>query len=112
MRLVWGLAGPVRTDRDRMDDVPGAAYSGVHGRLAADGPAGGLGRRAGEDVQMTSLREQLISRGAAFGVEDQPLPGRDGGFSSLCHDGKAFAHFHHDNELDIRLTKAVIRHKG
>ena len=61
---------------------------------------------------MTSLRKQLISRVAEFGVEDLPLPGRDDGFSSLGYRGKAFAHFHHDNELDIRLTKAVIRREG
>ena len=61
---------------------------------------------------MTSLRKQLISRVAAFGVEDVPLAGRDDGFSSLCYRGKDFAHFHHDNELDIRLTKAVIRREG
>ena len=61
---------------------------------------------------MTSLREQLVSRVANLGVEDVPLPGRDDGFSSLFYRGKDFAHFHHDNELDIRLTKAVIRREG
>jgi hypothetical protein len=57
---------------------------------------------------MTALRTRLISRVAKFGVEERKLPGRNDGFACLCFGGKAFAHFHHDNELDIRLTKAVI----
>lgn len=61
---------------------------------------------------MTSLRGQLIKRLEKLGVEHRPLPGRDDGFAALCHEGKAFAHFHDDNELDIRLTKAVIDSEG
>ncbi len=58
---------------------------------------------------MSSLRIKLVQRLEKLGVEDRPWPGRDDGFSSLLYDGKEFAHFHNDNELDIRLTKGVIK---
>jgi len=61
---------------------------------------------------MTTLRSQLIQRLAKLGVEDREWPGRDDGFSSLYYGGKEFAHFHNDNELDIRLTKSVISREG
>jgi hypothetical protein len=61
---------------------------------------------------MATLRARLIERVQEFGVEDRPAPGRDDGFSALCFRGKAFAHFHGDNELDIRLTKSVISREG
>jgi len=61
---------------------------------------------------MAALRTRLIARVQSLGVEDRPLPGRDDGFSSLWYRGKAFAHFHGDNELDIRLTKRVIVREG
>jgi hypothetical protein len=40
------------------------------------------------------------------------LPGRDDGFASLSYKGTAFAHFHNDNELDIRLTRSIIAREG
>ena len=61
---------------------------------------------------MTHLRNQLVRRLEKFGVEDHALPGRDDGFSSLVYDGKEFAHFHDDNELDIRLTRSIISREG
>jgi hypothetical protein len=61
---------------------------------------------------MANLREQLIKRLERLGVEHRPFPGRDDGFASLCYAGKAFAHFHNDRELDIRLTRAVIEREG
>jgi hypothetical protein len=61
---------------------------------------------------MTSLRKQLIARLAKLGVEEQPVPGRDDGFAGLCYRGKAFAHFHHDEELDLHLTRSVIVLEG
>jgi hypothetical protein len=73
--------------------------------------AGSTGTNA-EVQNMAALRARLIDRVAKFGVEERELPGRDDGFSSLCYGGKAFAHFHNDNELDIRLTKAVIVREG
>ena len=57
---------------------------------------------------MTALRARLVERIANFGVEERHLPDRADGFSSLCYWGKAFAHFHNDNELGVRLTKDVI----
>ena len=59
-----------------------------------------------------NLRKRLIEKIAELGVEDRPLPGRDDGFSALWYGGKAFAHFHNDNELDIRLTKHTIDREG
>ena len=44
------------------------------------------------------------------GVEDRPSPVAGG--SSLFYFGKEFAHFHNANELDLRLTKTVIRELG
>lgn len=61
---------------------------------------------------MTSLRKQLIARLAKLGVEEQPVPGRDDGFAALCYRGKAFAHFHDDEELDLHLTRSVIAREG
>ena len=61
---------------------------------------------------MAHLRSQLVQRLKKLGVEDRAWPGRDDGFSSLFYGDKAFAHFHDDNELDIRLTKSIIRREG
>jgi hypothetical protein len=61
---------------------------------------------------VATLRDKLIARLAKLDVEHKPLPGRDDGFASLCYRGKPFAHFHNDNELDIRLTKAIIGREG
>ncbi len=61
---------------------------------------------------MATLRARLIERLKEFGVEDRPLLGRDDGFSALCYRGTPFAHFHNDNELDIRLPKTVISSEG
>jgi len=61
---------------------------------------------------MATLRNQLVRRLEKLGVEDRALPGRDDGFSSLYYEGKEFAHFHDDNELDIRLTRGIISSEG
>jgi hypothetical protein len=61
---------------------------------------------------MTKLRDELIQRLAELGVEYRPMPGRDDGFASLCFGNKAFAHFHNDNELDLRLTRSIIEREG
>jgi len=60
----------------------------------------------------TSPRRKLIKRLEALGVEHRPVPGRNDGFAGLFYRGKAFAHFHNDHELDIRLTRAVIEREG
>ncbi len=62
---------------------------------------------------MTALRAHLVELLAKLGVEEHLLPGRNDDFASLSYRGlsyrgKVFAHFHNDNELDIRLTKQVI----
>ena len=61
---------------------------------------------------MADLRKELIRRLEKLGVEHRPWPGRETGFASLYYRGKEFAHFHDDNELDLRLTKAVIVREG
>ena len=61
---------------------------------------------------MAHLRSQLVQRLEKLGVKDRAWPGRDDGFSSLCYEDKEFAHFHSDNELDIRLTRSVIHREG
>jgi hypothetical protein len=63
---------------------------------------------------MNRLRDELIKRLAGLGVEHRPMPGRDDGFASLFYRDKPFAHFHsnNDNELDLRLTRAIIEREG
>jgi hypothetical protein len=61
---------------------------------------------------MADVRSQLIGRLQELGIEHRPFPGRDDGFASLFYRGKDFAHFHNDRELDLRLTRAVIRREG
>lgn len=60
---------------------------------------------------MTGLKAQLLDalRGIA-GVEVQPSPVAGG--TALFRAGKTFAHFHNDNELDLRLTRKHIRALG
>jgi hypothetical protein len=62
--------------------------------------------------KMSRLRGELIGRLAKLGVEHRLLAGREDGFASLFYQGKAFAHFHSDTELDIHLTRAVIAREG
>ncbi|MCB1050284.1 MAG: DUF5519 family protein [Acidobacteria bacterium] len=51
------------------------------------------------------LREQIL---AIDGVEEKVWPGEAGEFRSFVVRGKDFAHFHGENELDLRLTKRWI----
>jgi hypothetical protein len=67
---------------------------------------------SGGRLVMADMRRRLIDRLEKLGVEHRPLQGQNDGFSALCYGGKAFAHFHSDTELDIRLTRAVIEHEG
>lgn len=57
---------------------------------------------------MHVLRARLSQRLRDLAVEERALPGRNDGFASLHFNGKAFAHFHHWTEIDIRLGKDVI----
>jgi len=61
---------------------------------------------------MSSLHDQLMRRLRKLGVEERSVPGRDDGFSTLVHDGKEFAHFHHATELDLRLGRDAIEREG
>jgi hypothetical protein len=60
---------------------------------------------------MDKLKAKLLAELQKItGVEDKPSPVSGG--SALFYNGKAFAHFHHDNELDLRLTKKIITALG
>ena len=52
----------------------------------------------------------LVELRKIAGVEDRPSPVSGG--SALFYNDKPFAHFHHDNELDLRLTRKVIKTLG
>jgi hypothetical protein len=60
---------------------------------------------------MAALKQKLLEQLRKIdGVEDLPSPVSGG--SALFHHGKPFAHFHNDNELDLRLTRQVIQQLG
>jgi Family of unknown function (DUF5519) len=61
---------------------------------------------------LTPLRAELSRRLQDLGVEERAWPGRDDGFASLLFGGKDFAHFHSDDEIDIRLGKKVMLREG
>ncbi len=61
---------------------------------------------------MPKLQTQLIDRLVRLGVEHVPYPDRDDGFCGLRFGGKEFAHFHGFNELDLKLSNAVIQAEG
>jgi len=60
---------------------------------------------------MGSLKTKLVAELETIeGIEHRPSPVSGG--SALFYRGRELAHFHHDNELDLRLTKNVIRSLG
>lgn len=60
---------------------------------------------------MTSLKHQLLaSLRDIDGFE--AMPSKVAGGTALFCRGKEFAHFHHDHEIDLRLTRPVIRALG
>ena len=60
---------------------------------------------------MPSLKQQLLALLAPIeGLEARPSPVAGG--TALFYRGKEFAHFHGDQEIDLRLTKKVIRSLG
>lgn len=61
---------------------------------------------------MDAHRDTLSRRLREIGVEERPLPGRDDGFAALLYQGREFAHFHAEGELDIRMGKELIRQEG
>ena len=63
------------------------------------------------DEPMESLKKELLIR--LEEVEGlQALPSQVAGGTALFYKGKEFAHFHNDNEIDLRLTKRLIRSLG
>jgi len=62
---------------------------------------------------MTGLKQSLMKELLAIpGVTEKNSQGKNGEFSSLLYKSKDFAHFHNDNELDLRLTAKIINTEG
>lgn len=60
---------------------------------------------------MGKLRNLLVQKLERIpGLEDRPS--KVAGGSAIFYKDKEIAHFHHDNEIDIRLTNKVIRKEG
>lgn len=60
---------------------------------------------------MPKLRNEIIKKLERIsGLEDHPS--KVAGGSAIFYNGKEIAHFHDDNEIDIRLTKKIIRKEG
>ena len=60
---------------------------------------------------MESLKRTLLARLSSIdGLEARPSVVAGG--TALFHRGKELAHFHHDHEIDLRLTRKVIRALG
>lgn len=60
---------------------------------------------------MASLKQRLLDRLAGIeGLTAEPSPVAGG--TALVHRGREIAHFHHDHELDLRLTRALIAASG
>jgi hypothetical protein len=60
---------------------------------------------------VSNLRKKLVEKLKAFeGLEDKPS--KVAGGSAIFYNGKEIAHFHNDNEIDVRLTKKIIKREG
>lgn len=60
---------------------------------------------------MAGLKQRLVELLTRLdGVEARPS--KVAGGTALFHRGKEVAHFHHDHEIDVRLTRPVIRAFG
>lgn len=60
---------------------------------------------------MHALKKQLLELLASIdGLTAEPSPVAGG--TALCFRGREFAHFHHDQELDLRLTRKLIASLG
>ena len=58
---------------------------------------------------MSKLRKSFVQELEKIpDVTEEISPDRKDGFSTLHYNQKEFAHFHNDNELDIRLSKKII----
>jgi hypothetical protein len=57
------------------------------------------------------LRRDLVAKLEKIkGLEDRPS--KVAGGSAIFFKNKEIAHFHHDNEIDVRLTRKIIRAEG
>lgn len=57
------------------------------------------------------LKDQLVSELEKIkGLENRPS--KVAGGSAIFYKNKEIAHFHHDNEIDVRLTKKIIKAEG
>lgn len=60
---------------------------------------------------MSKLKKELVKALEKIpGLEDRPS--KVAGGSAIFYNDKEVAHFHHDNEIDVRLTKKIIRSEG
>ena len=58
-----------------------------------------------------TLKQNLLQ--LLQGIEQlHALPSKVAGGTALFYKGKEFAHFHNDNEIDLRLTKTLIKSLG
>ena len=58
---------------------------------------------------MAELRKKLINKLEKLSGIDVHLWKPDSDFMVIDYEGKAVAHFHGNNELDIRLSKEVVK---
>lgn len=66
---------------------------------------------AAGSVSTSSLKRRLLD--ALRGIEGfEARPSKVAGGTALFYRGQEFAHFHHDHEIDLRLTRPVIRAMG
>lgn len=60
---------------------------------------------------MSKLRKELVKKLERIpGLEDRPS--KVAGGSAIFYKDKEIAHFHDDAEIDVRLTKQLIRSEG
>ncbi|MCR9204881.1 MAG: DUF5519 family protein [Halobacteriovoraceae bacterium] len=60
---------------------------------------------------MAKLKAELLNKLSKIsGLEHRPS--RVAGGTAIFFKGKEIAHFHHNNEIDVRLTKKVIKGEG
>jgi len=60
---------------------------------------------------MPSPKQRLLSELEA-NDRFEALPSKVAGGTALFYKGKEFAHFHHDEEIDLRLTRKLIKSMG
>lgn len=62
---------------------------------------------------MPTLRMKLAKELEKIpGLEKEVLQGKHEGFTYFSYNGKEIAHFDNNNELDVHLTKNVIKQEG